>query len=113
MHELSLATELIEQVEQAARTEGARRVVSVEVEIGALSGVEIEAFAFCFPLAAEGTVIEGARLEIEQIPVRVHCGACDAETAPVPPGLACGTCGSLAVELLSGKDFRLRAIEVN
>ena len=113
MHELSLATELVEQVELAARREGAVRVESVEVVIGELSGVELESFEFCFPLAAEGTLLEGARLEIERVPVRVRCSHCGRESAPAPTGLACRECGSLAVELVAGRDFRLRAIEVS
>ena len=74
--------------------------------------VEIEPFEFCFPLAAEGTPLAGARLEIEAVPVRVRCGACDRETEPELPMIACRNCGDLAVEIISGKEFSLRSIEV-
>ena len=44
MHELSMAMELVAQVGEIARREGAARIARIEVSIGALSGVDSEAF---------------------------------------------------------------------
>ena len=112
MHELSLATAMIEQLQAAAIREGASRIVAIEVVLGALSGVERDPLEFCFPVAAEGSMAEGAELRIEEQDVKVRCGACSHEGSPEPPGLACPACGSLAVEVLEGRDFRVRAMEV-
>ena len=70
MHELGMATALVEQVEEIARKEGAARVVRIELVVGDESGVDREALEFVFPLAAERTAAEGATLAIEIVPGR-------------------------------------------
>ena len=65
MHELGLCEPLLEAVERRA---GERRVQSVRVRVGELHRVEPEAFAFSFALVAEGTVAEGAELDLVPIP---------------------------------------------
>jgi hydrogenase nickel incorporation protein HypA/HybF len=65
MHELGMATALVEQVEEIARREGAARIVRIELVVGDLSGVDREALEFVFPFAAERTAAEGATLAIE------------------------------------------------
>lgn len=66
MHELSIAISLVEAVcdelPQWGRNVTVRRIV---VRVGPLSGVVSDALAFAFDVAAEGTAIAGARLEIE------------------------------------------------
>lgn len=112
MHELSLATAMIDDLEQAARRESASRITAVHVVVGALSGVEREPLEFCFPLAAEGTLADGARLVIEDEPVRIVCKACGADSEPALPDLSCPACRALAVEVVSGREFRVRSMEV-
>src|SRR5690242_2586488 len=62
LHELSIAQSVVDAVcERAA----GRSVHSVRLRVGALTAVVPEAMQFCFDLAVEGTVAEGARLDIE------------------------------------------------
>ena len=67
MHELSLAGELVVQVGALAQREGATRVVRIELALGDLSGVDREALGFVFPLAAAGSVAEGAALAVQEV----------------------------------------------
>ena len=89
MHELSVCQALIEQVERVARENDARRVVSITIAVGPLSGVEPRLLEHAYPLAAAGTVAEHATLTVETVPVRVRCRTCGAETdaAAEPPGV--------------------------
>ncbi len=64
MHELSLAMDLIERAEEIARRENAKRVRQIEVEIGDLSGIDRESFAFVFPEAASNSLLSEALLVI-------------------------------------------------
>ena len=48
MHEMSLAQALVDQVVELAEKDGCRQILSVEVSIGALSGVMREPLEFCF-----------------------------------------------------------------
>ena len=60
MHELAVCQALIEQVERVARDHEARRVVSVVVVVGPLSGVEAKLLEHAYPLAAAGTALSFA-----------------------------------------------------
>lgn len=63
MHELALTREIVAIVCGAADN---RRVHKVTLEIGRLSGVMPEAIEFCFEAVAQGTLAEGARLDIQR-----------------------------------------------
>jgi hydrogenase nickel incorporation protein HypA/HybF len=109
MHELALASAIVDACRRHA---GGRTVAKVEVRVGRLRQVVPDALAFGFELTAQGTVVEGAELAIEEVAVRVACRACAAETEVDAFPFACGTCGSLDVEVTSGEEFELMALEL-
>ena len=79
MHELSIAVDLIDAAATHLERLGAVRVIAVHLKLGPLSGVVKEALAFSFDAAAAGTRLEGARLQIDDVPVAIWCATCDAE----------------------------------
>ena len=113
MHELSVCQSLLEQVEQVAADHGAERVERIRVRIGPLSGVEADLLASAYSIAAAGTIAEGAVLDIEPAPVRVHCMTCGAETDATPNRLLCGACGDWHTRLVSGDELLLASLELS
>lgn len=113
MHELSIAMSLIETaVEEAARL-GDVRVEALHLRLGPLAGVVREALVFSFDLAAEGTPIEGARLEIEEVPLTVLCSRCgEKRQLPGVQHLRCPVCQAPTPEVLGGRELELAALEV-
>ena len=110
MHEMSITQGIIDICEKHA---AGRRVRSLDVEIGDLSGVVTEAVEFCFDACSRGTLLEGARLSITRIPGMGHCRQCGADT-PLPAIFAaCRNCGGYLVTILSGEEMRVREIEVD
>ena len=67
MHELAIALSLVETASDEAARLGARHVATLFVRIGNLSGVVDDALRFSFDVAAEGTIVQGARLELEPV----------------------------------------------
>jgi hydrogenase nickel incorporation protein HypA/HybF len=67
MHELSIALSLVELASEEAGRLHAAHVNALYVRVGALSGVAVESLRFSFELAAEGSIVEGARLELETV----------------------------------------------
>ena len=66
MHELSIATSLVEAVcEELPRLNGAT-VRAIRIRVGSLSGVSSDALLFSFDAAADGSPIAGSLLEIER-----------------------------------------------
>lgn len=72
MHELSVCQALIRQVQDIAREHRAVAVTSVKVQIGPLSGVEVDFLRQAFPLAPAGSVAEAAQLVIKKLSIRVR-----------------------------------------
>jgi len=112
MHELSLACSLIEEAEKVLKTENAERATRLTVGIGQFAGIETEAFDFAFPMAAEGTKLEKAVMTIEEIVATVRCQACGKESNPPFPRCACVHCNSDNIEMLHGREFIIKSMEV-
>lgn len=112
MHEMSLVESVRDMVEDAARREGFSRVKQVRVEIGQLSGVEREAFEFCFDIAMQGGIAAGARLEVVATPGCGKCPACGRETALAVVYDPCEHCGMVPVAVTGGTEMRVIDLEV-
>ena len=112
MHELSVCLALMQQVESIAAQHGARRVETISLRIGPLSGIEPALLEHAFPLAATGTVADGARLAIEQSEIVVRCTECGACSTVAPNRLVCGECGDFRTRLESGDEMLLASLEL-
>ncbi len=111
MHELSIACSIIETVEENLPPKAT--ATKIFLKIGAMSGVVKDALLFSFEIAAEGTPVQGAALEIEEIPVVVHCDDCDVDSElGNPPIFRCANCGELTGKILQGKELDVVSIEV-
>ena len=77
MHELSLAQNLIEQLEQLAKEHQAKRILRVTVTIGSFSGIVADSFVFGFDaLKLEKPLIQAAVLDLDVPLPSYKCLAC-------------------------------------
>ena len=111
MHELSICQALISQLETLAREQRARRVLSLVVGVGPLSGVEAHLLKQAYPVAAAGTLAEESELDIEDRPIRVRCKTCGEDSDAAVNRLLCALCGDWRTELLSGDELVLTRVE--
>lgn len=109
MHELAIAEDLVAAV---ALRVGEARVVRVVLEVGALTCVEPHAIRFCFAACARGTAVEGASLELLEIPGLARCRNCGAERVEVDARIPLCACGSADLDFLDGGQLRVRSVEV-
>jgi hydrogenase nickel incorporation protein HypA/HybF len=108
MHELAIAESIVDAVcERAA----GRPVHRVTVRIGALTAVVPEAMRFCFDLAVEGTVADGAALEIERRAGAARCRDCGAEVE-LPDLIVLCPCGSADLAVTAGRELQIVSMEV-
>lgn len=113
MHELSLAIEIVEIAQAEARRHGNGRLLAVHLRLGPLAGVVEEALAAAFPLAAQGTEVEGAELVIERVPLVVYCPSCRAERElGAEVWLACPVCHTPTPEVRQGRELEVTALEL-
>ena len=112
MHEMSLAEGVLQLIEDAAREQGFARVTTVFLEIGRLSSVEPEALAFCFDAVTRGSIAEGARLEMHELPGSGWCLTCATSVAMAQRYDPCPHCGGYQVRVTGGTEMRVKELEV-
>src|SRR5687768_6228171 len=96
-----------------ARRRGAERIHRVRLRVGRLAGVVPEALAFAFDVVVQGTMAEGARLEVEDVPVVCFCAACADEFRPDGWFFECPRCGRATDEVRQGRELELASLEVS
>ena len=110
MHEMSIAVELLRQVEALAAEHEAERVEALEVAAGALRGIVPEALDFAWQELAAGTVAHGSGLVIRIVPPLVRCRGCGHEFGPEPDAYLCDHCGLADVDIIEGNDIILTSV---
>ncbi|MEO3808150.1 hydrogenase maturation nickel metallochaperone HypA [Sphaerisporangium sp. B11E5] len=109
MHEFGIAEAILAAVEK--RADG-RRVCRARVQVGALLRVAEPSINDAFALVSEGTVAEGARLDLVTLPVRVTCRDCGGAALSADPHAVCPACGSADVDSEGGDDLVLESIQL-
>ncbi len=112
MHELSICTALMQQVERIAREHRAGSVDRIVLQVGPLSGVEAPLLKRAWPLVSIGTLAEEAELVIETAAVTVRCTQCEAVSEVAPNRLLCAACGDFRTRLVSGDEMLLANMEL-
>ena len=112
MHEMSLCESILRVLEEQAQVQHYHRVKRVRLEIGGLSGVELEAMRFGFDVVVKDSLASGAKLEIIEIPGTAWCLHC-ARTVPVKQRFdACPGCGGYQLQVTGGDEMRIKELEV-
>jgi hydrogenase nickel incorporation protein HypA/HybF len=113
MHELSIATSLVDLACAEQARLGSPQVTALHLRLGPLAGVVSDALLFSFALAAEQTSISGARLVIESVPITIYCAHCDAEREIASPQhLCCPQCQNPTPNVIRGSELELFAMEL-
>ena len=112
MHELSIALSIVDQIVEESTRRGGLVIHAVHLTLGMLSGVDQHALHFCFKSACEGTILEGARLIINTVPVAVSCAVCKAEsTLASVCHLACPLCNA-AAKVIRGLELEIASLVI-
>ena len=113
MHEVGIAQAIIESVVARLREGGVRgRVRAVHLRVGRMSTVVPDNLRFSFGVLAKDSELRDAALEIEEVPVRALCRACGGRFEVDEPCFLCGQCGSPDLEILSGTELVIDALDV-
>ena len=112
MHEMSLCESVLRILEDNAKSQGFEKIRTVWLEIGALSGVEVEAMRFCFDVVTRGTLADQARLEIIEAPGQAWCMQCSKAVRVEQRFDACPDCGGYQLQVTGGEEMRVKELEV-
>ena len=112
MHEMSIAQNIVDIVVNEADKHEVGRVLTVHLRVGELSAVVPSSLLFCWDLVTRGTLVEGAVLTVEEVPVRARCRDCGREFRVENHRFVCPACAGLRVEMISGRELSVQEIEV-
>jgi hydrogenase nickel incorporation protein HypA/HybF len=70
------------------------------------------ALSFSFGLVAEGTLVEGAELQLESVPAIGRCRGCAAETELQDFPFQCAACGGIDLQIVAGDELMVESIEI-
>lgn len=73
MHELAFTEGIIKLISQEAEKQGFTKCYSITLSVGDMSGIVPECIEGFFPIAAEGTIAEGARLYFNRCEESAGC----------------------------------------
>ncbi|MCK5838453.1 MAG: hydrogenase maturation nickel metallochaperone HypA [Bacteroidales bacterium] len=113
MHELSIAMNILEIVDEEVKKAEASVVRELELDIGQLSGVVIEALEFALTEAVKDSVLEKARIIIHEIPATVKCNECQHEFGVDDLYTPCPSCHSFDTKIIKGGELRIRSLLVD
>ncbi len=116
MHELPVIDSILNIVLRHAALNQAQRIVSVTLQVGALSDLEEEWMQRYFDQLSQGTLAESAVLKINRIAVVLACPTCGHEFEISPherTAIICPQCGcDNGFILLSGREYYIKEMEV-
>mgnify|MGYP005848160155 CR=1 FL=1 len=112
MHEVSLMQNTIEIALEHAHQQGAQKIQRLKMRVGEMSGVVPEALEFAFDVCTQGTIAQGARLEIESVAVVCYCPNCEQEFQPEDVFYECPHCHQLSNHICRGREIELTSLEL-
>lgn len=114
MHEMGIMKEVLTVALDFAERNSAQKVLTISLEVGALSDIVPRFAQMFFTMLAKDTMAEEAKIEIDTIPARVRCRQCG-EAMELEIGdliQICPHCAGKELGLISGREFRVRSMEI-
>tara|TARA_R110002167_G_scaffold247863_2_gene453761 strand:- start:132728 stop:133069 length:342 start_codon:yes stop_codon:yes gene_type:complete len=113
MHEFSLVVRIADIVEAEARKRGNVHVNSLTLLVGKNCGVMREALEFSFPVAFKGTILQDAKIYIEEVESILECNRCSTQFQYKDHCKKCPECHSEDAVFISGKEFKIKSFLIS
>ena len=113
MHEMSICESILDVLKDQARAQNFDTVKRISLEIGPLSGVEIEALKFGFDVVMRDSLADGAALDIIETEGKAWCFSCGKTVSIAARYEPCPECGSHQLQVTGGEEMRIKELEVN
>ncbi|MCW4035425.1 MAG: hydrogenase maturation nickel metallochaperone HypA [Candidatus Bathyarchaeota archaeon] len=121
MHELAMATQIVENVLEEAKRHDAKKVAEVHLTIGKMSFLGVDQIKFSYGILVKDTILEDSKLIVEEKDGKIECNNCgykgtieikDDPAYHIPvPTLQCPKCGQTA-KIVEGKECTITSIRI-
>ena len=113
MHEMSICEGILQVLETSSAEKNFTRVKKVFVEVGPLSGVEVDALRFSFDVVMKGSLADNSVLEIIETDAKAWCLNCNELVTISQRYDDCPQCGSAQIQVTSGDELAIKELEVD
>ena len=114
MHELPVINRILEVILKHAASNDVRKVIVVHLQVGELSDLEDKWMQRYFDHLAKDGIAEGAKLEIERVPVMMKCSECGmlfTVNIREIQTISCPECKSKKSIMVSGQGYFIKNLE--
>ena len=112
MHELSIAQSIVDLAEEVATKEGANAIQSIDLEVGTLSGVILEALEFALEISIKNTKLEDAKINYWKKIGKANCYECNFQFETNDLMAFCPKCKQANFKITDGKQLRIKSLTV-
>lgn len=113
MHELSIVMSIIDIAKQQAENAHASTIEEIELDIGTLSGVEMDALEFAWNEGVKRTVLENTVRTINRIEAMADCIDCGISFRIEHLYDGCPVCGGHLINITKGKELKVKSLVVS
>jgi hydrogenase nickel incorporation protein HypA/HybF len=120
MHELSIASGLVEKLLQFSSENPNKKIIEVRLAVGEFSHIESEQLRFCYTAVITETPLDGSTLSIEKVEAMVQCPHCSYRGRPKylddlisekpVATLQCPACGK-AAQAIEGEECAIKSVK--
>lgn len=110
MHELSIVMSIIDIASDEAAKARVSKFSEIELEIGMLSGIEMNAFDFAWNEAVKSTILDGVERIIRRPTGTANCMECDTHFELSTLYDQCPVCHSPFIHIMQGKELRVKSL---
>ncbi len=113
MHEMGIAQQIMNVVMQSLPPDAPDiQIRAINLTLGKLTAIVPQSLSFCMQVITKDTPLEGATLNINEIPFRALCKDCGKESEIADLPFQCRHCEGTNLEPLSGRELIVDSIEV-
>ncbi|MBY0481361.1 MAG: hydrogenase maturation nickel metallochaperone HypA [Chitinophagaceae bacterium] len=110
MHELSIVMSIVDLATKEAAKHDAPLIEEIELDIGCLTGIEMDSFEFAWKQGVKRTILENALKKVNRIEGRAHCNDCNIDFKMQHLYDSCPECDNHLVGIISGKELKLKSL---
>ncbi len=120
MHELAMATSIMESILNVANKNEAISVTEVVLEVGELTMLNPEQLRFMMDVIRKDTIMKDAEIIINMVPIEVECPKCKYRGVAEPDEhmdhlmaiAICPECGQTNLNILKGQECNVKTIKI-
>lgn len=104
---------IVDIAEEEVKRAQAHKVDVIELQIGTMAGVELDALDFSWPAVVHNTVLEEAERIIDSVQAMGQCTNCGCEFQLTEAFQPCPACQDVFIKVLRGKELKVKSLTLS